>query len=125
MVMDASAILCLLNGEKGADQVAAALSGSIIGAANYAEVVGKLRDSGMTAEDADEALGVLDLDVRPFTRAQAARAGYLRPETKEAGLSLGDRACIALALDLNGTAVTCDREWKKPKIEGLKLRVVR
>lgn len=123
--MDASAILCLLNGEKGADQVAAALPGSVIGAANYAEVVAKLRDSGMTAEDANEALGVLDLDVRPLTRAQAARAGHLQPETKEAGLSHGDRACLALALDLNGTVVTCGREWKKPKVEGLKLRVVR
>lgn len=125
MVMDASAILCLLNGEKGADQVAAALPGSVIGATNYAEVITKLRDSGMTKEDADEALGAFDLDVRSLSRGQAAQTGHLRSETKEAGLSLGGRACLALALDLNGTAVTCDKDWKKSKIAGLKIQVVR
>lgn len=125
LIMDASAILCLLNGEKGADQVAAALPGSVIGAANYAEVIAKLRESGMTRDDADEALAVFDLDVRPLSRGQAAKTGHLISETQEADLSLGDRACLALALDLKGTAITCDRNWKKLKIEGMKLRVVR
>lgn len=108
VVLDASALLCLLNGEPGADTVANALTRSVVGAVNLAEVVSKLRDRGLSLDEVREALGGLHLDVRPLSVAQAFTVGDLRPGTRDLGLSLGDRACLALALDLGAELLTTD-----------------
>ena len=88
VVLDASALLCLLNDEPGADRVVDVLTRCIIGTANLAEVVSKLRDRGLPLDEVREALGGLHLDVRPLTPAQALMVGDLRPGTKALGLSL-------------------------------------
>lgn len=111
VVLDASALLCLLNGEAGADRVAQALPSAVIGAANLAEVVGKLRDRGLSMEEVEEVLGGLQLDIRPLMAAQAYAMGHLRPATRAFGLSLGDRACLALAAELGVSALTADQAW--------------
>ena len=108
VVLDASALLCLLNDEPGTDRVAEVLTRSIIGTANLAEAVSKLRDRGLPLDEVCEALGGLHLDVRPLTHAQALIVGDLRPATKALGLSLGDRACLALAIDLQAEMLTTD-----------------
>lgn len=110
-VVDSSALLCLLNGEVGAERVAEALPSAAIGAVNLAEVVTKLRERGLSAEEVDEVLGGLHLDIRPFTTAQAAATGHLRAATRSLGLSLGDRACLALAAELDTRVLTADRGW--------------
>jgi len=69
----------------------------VIGAANLAEVVSKLRERGLSMDEVREALGGLHLDVRPLSPAQALITGDPRPATKPLGLSLGERACLALA----------------------------
>lgn len=109
-VLDASALLCLLNDEPGADLVAGALTRSVIGTVNLAEVVSKLRDRGISLVEVREALGGLHLDVRPLSTAQAFTIGDLRPQTKHLGLSLGDRACLALAVDVGGEVLTTDSD---------------
>ncbi len=111
VVLDSSALLCVLNGETGAERVIAALPLAVIGAVNLAEIITKLREKGLTTEEADEALGGLNLDVRPLTAVQAAATGHLRPATRVLGLSLGDRACLALAAELGAVALTTDRDW--------------
>lgn len=108
IVLDASALLCLLNDEPGADQVATVLTRSVIGAVNLGEVVSKLRERGLELDEVQEALGGLHLDVRPLSTAQAMKIGDLRPITRPLGLSLGDRACLALALDLGAEIYTTD-----------------
>ena len=108
VVLDASALLCLLNDERGADRVADVLSRCVIGATNLAEVVSKLRERGLSLDEVRDALGGLHLDVRPLSAAQAMRIGDLRPGTKALGLSLGDRACLALAIDLAAELYTTD-----------------
>ena len=108
VVLDASALLCLLSDEPGADRVADVLTRCVIGTANLAEVVAKLRERGLSLDEVREALGGLHFDVRPLSPAQALFAGGLRPITKALGLSLGDRACLALAVDLNAEMVTTD-----------------
>mgnify|MGYP002716529053 CR=1 FL=1 len=108
VVLDASALLCLLNDEPGADQVVEALTRCVIGTTNLAEVVSKLRERGLPLDEVREALGGLHLDVRPLSPAQALIIGDLRPSTKQLGLSLGDRACLALAIDLNAEMFTTD-----------------
>lgn len=108
VVLDASALLCLLNDEPGADRVIDVLARCVIGTANLAEVVSKLRERGLSLDEVREALGGLHLDVRPLSPAQALAIGDLRPTTKALGLSLGDRACLALALDLQAEMYTTD-----------------
>jgi ribonuclease VapC len=112
-VLDASAVLCLLQEEKGAERVASALPAAEIGAVNYSEVVGKLVDGGMNEETADRLIDALQLSVIPFDRTQARLAGSLRAITRKFGLSLGDRACLALAQAQGATALTCERSWTR------------
>jgi PIN domain nuclease of toxin-antitoxin system len=109
--LDASAVLALLLGEPGAEAVALRLPKAVIGAVNAAEVLGKLVGAGMPAADARTALEALGIDVVPFDREQAVDVGALRRVTSSAGLSLGDRACLALARSRAAEAVTMDAAW--------------
>jgi PIN domain nuclease of toxin-antitoxin system len=79
------------------------------GAVNFSEVVAKLSDHGVAKEDILRDLAELDILVCDLDRKQADTIGPLRRATKIAGLSLGDRACLALAATLGATAVTADR----------------
>ena len=125
-VLDASALLCLLFDEPGAERVEAALHGSSISAANYAEVIGKLIDKGQDPDEAVADLAELDLDVVPLDRAQGEVAGSLRRSTRQAGLSLGDRACLALARTSGRAALTADRAWADLADEiAVKVKLVR
>ncbi|GJD50529.1 hypothetical protein OPKNFCMD_3272 [Methylobacterium crusticola] len=123
-VLDASALLCLLFNEPGADRVEAVLHDACIGAANYAEVIGKLVDRGQAPEEAVADLRELDLDVAPLDRAQGEAMGALCASTRQAGLSLGDRACLALAAGRSAVALTTDRSWAKLEVE-VRVEVVR
>lgn len=116
IVLDASALLCLLNDEPGADRVAEVLTRSLIGATNLAEVVSKLRERGLSLDEVKEALGGLHLDVRPLTPGQAMLIGDLRPATRPLGLSLGDRACLALAIELEAELYTTDAALTKADV---------
>ena len=84
-----------------------------IGAVNYSEVVGKLVEAGVDEAKIDRLVDALQLTVVPFDRTQARLTGLLRAATRRLGLSLGDRACLALASAEGATALTCDRSWTK------------
>jgi PIN domain nuclease of toxin-antitoxin system len=110
-VLDASAVLTLLQNEPGAPIVQAAIqAGAALGAVNLAEVISKLAERGMALPDIDSAVDGLALDIVPLDGALARRIGALRPLTRSAGLSLGDRACLALASS-GLPALTTDRQW--------------
>jgi ribonuclease VapC len=123
-VLDASAILTLLNNEAGARTVEELLPGAIVSAVNYAEVVTRLALLGMPEGDILEALDILGLEIVPFDKEQSFRAGTLANVTKQYGLSLGDRACLALALMKRLPAVTSDRVWQDLKA-GIVVRLIR
>ena len=110
-MLDASAVLAFLFEEPGAEVVRVQVRTGVIGAANLAEVLAKLSDHGLPAAEAVRAVAILGLEVVPMTERQAGRSAELRPLTRAAGLSLGDRACLALAADLGATALTADRDW--------------
>ena len=112
-VLDASALLCLLQDEKGAQRVAEALPEAQIGAVNFSETFGKLVEAGLDEETVNSLIDSLQLKVIPFDRKQARLAGSLRRATRELGLSLGDRACLALARVQGAVALTCDRSWTR------------
>ena len=123
-VLDASAVLALLNQETGKERVEAVLADSCIGAVNYCEALGKLIDAGMPERDARESVELLNVEVVSFDADFARLAAVLRPTTKKLGLSLGDRSCLALALSRRNTAVTAERAWAKLKL-GVKVELIR
>lgn len=110
-VLDASALLCLLNDEAGAARVAAVLDEALLSAVNYSEVVARIVDRGGTRELVAEMLDPLHLRIVDFDACQAAAAAMVRPATRGAGLSLGDRACLALAAAHDAVALTADQAW--------------
>lgn len=111
VVLDASAVLAVLNAETGAEVVTAVLGDAVVSAVNYAEVVSKLAERGVSLADIKEALTSINTRVIDFDLLLAERAGTLRMETRHLGLSLGDRACLALAERERVPALTCDRSW--------------
>lgn len=123
-VLDATALLALLQEEPGAETVTEAIPQSSISAINLAEVVGKLVDAGMPEEAVRTALAGLGIEVIPFDEDLAYRTGLLRPLTSPYGLSLGDRACLALGQRLGRPVLTADRVWASLKV-GVKVRVIR
>lgn len=123
-VLDASAVLALLNQEPGMDRVEAVLAESCLGTVNYCEVLGKLIDAGMPEQDARESVELLNVEVASFDADLARLAAGLRRTTKNFGLSLGDRSCLALALSRRNTTVTAERGWAKLKI-GVKIELIR
>jgi PIN domain nuclease of toxin-antitoxin system len=110
-VLDASAVLALINEEPGAEVVDALLDDAVISAVNLSEVIAVLVDAGFELDRASGRIGALGLGVIAFDEPQALRAGALRTATRRAGMSFGDRACLGLAEALAVPAVTADRRW--------------
>ena len=123
-VLDASLILASLNRERGGDRLADFLDDGIISVATYVEVVTKLIDEGASFEVAEKTLADFDLPVIELTIPLARRAAQLREATREKGLSLGDRICLATAESVGGVAVTADRAWAGLDI-GIPIQLIR
>jgi ribonuclease VapC len=113
LVTDASAIIALLVGEKFNGFNPADLSGTLISSVNLAEVLTRLPELGVPEHAAEGAIAELNLRVIAFDETQARATAQLRPATRHAGLSLGDRACLALANVMEYPAVTADRAWAR------------
>lgn len=124
VVFDASAILTAANGEPGTDLVLKHLENSVVSTVNLAEVEGKLVDRGLSPDDAWEVALSFCNEVLPFDTQQARLAGSLVASTRSIGLSLGDRACLALAMLLKCPVYTTDRAWKKLQ-PGVEIRLLR
>ena len=112
-IADSSAVLALLLGEPGAAVVRSYLPEVLISAVNLAEVISKLTERGMPTLEALEAVETLGAQIVPFDTEQALACAALRPATRSAGLSLGDRACLALAQERNLPALTADTAWSQ------------
>ena len=123
-VIDASALLALLNAEPGADVVAEALPRGVISAVNLSEVVAKLCEAGVPEKAIHQALQPLGIEIVPFDEEQAYQAGLLRASTQDMGVSLGDRACLSLAKMLGVEALTADRAWAGLSV-GVTIKLIR
>lgn len=123
-VLDASAILALIQGEPGADVVDKALSGAMMSAVNVAEVAARLSDFGMPDEEVRATVRDLRMDIVDFDAAMAFGSAALRGATRAKGLSLGDRACLALAAANDAPALTADWSWGELDV-GIEIRMIR
>jgi len=123
-VLDASALLAFLQDEPGSEIVDAVLSSSRLSTVNWAEVVQKSVARGVDVRGMREDIEALGVAIEPFTVEQAEIAGDLWKETKSFGLSLGDRACLALGLKTGATVLTTDTVWENLKLD-LNIRILR
>ena len=111
IIADSSAVLALLKQEPFGGFDPRRLFGAAISAVNLSEVLEKLCWGGLSTREAEAAVAELGLTVIDFDMSQARAAAYLRQPTRRAGLSLGDRACLALGAHLQGAVATADRAW--------------
>jgi PIN domain nuclease of toxin-antitoxin system len=123
-VLDSSIPLAILLGEAAGFSTYALMDGAVMSAVNLAEVYSKIRELGAIEWPRTEALLALLDRVEPMTQQQARACGELRISTRHAGLSLGDRACLALAIELGAEVYTADRAWKKVNI-GVPIHLIR
>jgi len=127
IILDSSAILAVLLQEPGQDIVKAALGGgSAVSAANVAEAMTRLVKDGMPSEQAERVLSALPMTLHALDYDLAIQAGAMFAQTRPFGLSLGDRACLALARRENLPALTADRIWLQAgPLVGVEVRLIR
>ena len=118
IIFDSSAILALLNMEQGHEIVAENLDRAIVSSVNFSEVITVLARKGLGQERVIKSLKETFLHIEDFDTEQAIVAAKLDEVTRARGLSLGDRACLALAKSKNLSVLTADKVWK-----GLELSV--
>lgn len=124
IVVDSSVVLAWIKGERGGEQVSEMLERGVISSVTVTEVVSSLIDAGYSLESARLAGEQLPFRLSSHHQALALRAGMLRAETRHLGLSLGDRACLALAKWEKLPVLTADRIWADLDI-GIEVRLIR
>ena len=124
IVFDASALLALIRGEPGADIVASHLGRAAMSSVNVAEVFGRQLREAFRPDEFRRDIEAIDFKLHSFDAEQAFLAGRLEPATRPLGLSLGDRACLGLALSLGVPALSGDRRWAGAKV-GVEINLFR
>jgi len=125
ILLDTSAIIALIKKEKGYQIVDDILATSAISTVNFSELIAALAREGVSAEDIDSITENIIPDIIPFDHETSIVAGKLITTTNSKGLSLGDRACIATALQLDLPVYTADKIWAELDIANLKLKLIR
>jgi ribonuclease VapC len=124
VVVDSSAVLAVLLGERGNDRVVTILEGALLSTVNLVEVHTRMISLGAVAAHVWSRIRNFNCEICPLTEEQARIAAELVTATRPYGLSLGDRACLALAIGRNATVYTTDRNWNKLDL-GIQVEVVR
>jgi ribonuclease VapC len=125
VVLDASAVIAWLRQEPGAAQVDASLqSGAQISAVNFAEVLSKVGERGGDVQATARDLRIEGVQIEPYGDQDAILTARLRVLTQARGLSLGDRACLALAQRLGCPVLTADRQWADVDV-GVTVQLIR
>ncbi len=124
VVLDASAVLAFLQKEGGANVVTAAINDSVISTVNWSEVIKKLLTRNVDVRSIAEKMRSLGLKILPFELVESEMAGAIYVITQESGLSLADRACLAVATKLDAPAYTTDREWLNVDLD-LDIKLIR
>jgi ribonuclease VapC len=131
-VLDASALLALLQNEPGATAVVESIeAGAAISTVNFSEALAKLTERGEQVRSTVAAIRKVieqadgGLQIEPFTEEDGVDAADLRPRSTKQGLSFGDRACLALAARFEVPAVTSDSAWADLSDIGVAVRLIR
>ena len=125
IVLDASSLLALIQQEGGAELVKSVLKVSIMSAVNVAECLTVLQRTGFTPQEASVLIEDIVSIIVPFDIEQARCVAELQSRTQHKGLSLGDRACIALGIKLEAPIYTADKIWAELKLDGADIKLIR
>ena len=117
IVLDSSVVLAWLQDELGAERVDEVLGESAISSVNWSEVLQKTLPYKPDTQATTAQFTALGVQIMPFDGAHAEQAALLYPHTQSAGLSLGDRACLALAQTLKCPVLTADRAWQNVALD--------
>jgi ribonuclease VapC len=123
-VLDSSAVLAVILKEPGSDAVVSFLEGGLLSTVNLAEVHMRLLRQGVASDHAWRLILACACEICFFTAAQARATAELIQITRPYGLCLGDRACLALAIERKATVYTTDKIWKKIPL-GIEVEVIR
>jgi ribonuclease VapC len=123
-VLDSSAILAVFLNESGGEIVAPILDGALLSTLNLAEIHARLLNRGAHADHAWNRIMSVQCEICFFSGEQARVAAELKSVTSPFGLSLGDRACLALAIERKATVYTADKAWRDLSL-GIKIEVIR
>lgn len=124
VILDASALLAFLHEEPGGERVSPVLEGAHVSAVNWSEVLLKSLQRDVDIDGMQREFTEVGVIFEPFTPEQAETAARLFTRTRNHGLSLADRACLALALDKGLPVLTADRAWGQLKLD-VAIEVVR
>lgn len=124
IVLDASALLAFLFGEPGGEVVGEVVDESCLSAVNLTEVLSRFSRDGLDPDLVSRRIAATRIEIVPFDSDAATLAARLTPDTRSLGLSLGDRACLALALARGIPALTADGGWAALSI-GVEVRLIR
>ena len=124
VVFDSSVLIALLQQEPGCETAENSLNDALISTVNLAEVASYLARNSVPAETIHQALAAFPIEIVPFEKEQALIAGCLYVPCKHLGLSLGDRACLALAKSKNLPVLTADRVWSNLEL-GISIQTIR
>lgn len=124
IVLDASAVLATLQGETGGDFLKGVTEEYVISTLNFGEVIAKLTEKGFSRAETLLVTRPFQDRCSPLSLSQAVQAGLWRAETRKLGLSMGDRCCLALGLDLGAEVYTTDRAWAGLDL-GVQVRLIR
>ena len=124
VVLDASAVIALARGERGASAVESVIDRASLNAVNFAETVVVLVRAGVTRRSAVASLRALQLQIEPCDEAIAEISADIHAATRKHGLSLGDCICLATARQLGAKVLTADRAWRSLDV-GVVVEVIR
>jgi PIN domain nuclease of toxin-antitoxin system len=124
IALDASALLVFLLRERGHERVGQLLGEACMSTVNFSEVLGRFARAGQDVALIAEKLLETPIELVEFSTRQAVIAAVLVPATQAAGLSLGDRACLALARERQIRAITADRTWRRLEA-GVEIETIR
>ena len=110
-VFDAGALIALVRGAAGGATVAGSMPGARMPSVDYSESLSALGRAGLPIEMCEVIVDALQVEILPFTESQVRVAALLFAVSAQLGLSPGDRACFAAAIDLGERAITDDRVW--------------
>ena len=125
IVLDSSALIALIKNEPGAEGVEKILGQIVMSSVNVSEVVGVLLDGEMSLSNVQDCILPLISSIIPFDEEQAFKTASLKKITKSKGLSLGDRACLALGITLQSPVYTADKVWKEVVLPGIQIHLIR
>ncbi len=125
ILLDTSALLALLKKEPGHEIVSNIIAISVISSVNLSELITVLSRAGVSENDIDEIITDLVPEIIPFCGDISIKTGKISKLTQGYGLSLGDRACLATAIQLGLPVYTADKIWAELDLPNVKIKLIR